>query len=424
MYTIHTRNSRAAYDADHHRHRHFPRGGPKHGLSHTTIIIVAVVASVGGVLFTLFLWRILSRHSSRSGRVPLPPRQALVHQREHQLSAFAEHKNNSVPQNLFDPHSPAPARHDSNASLLPHIRDSTNTSRHASTYTHETDEGTDDPSLLHSVPLHPPVPSFSMSNRPPSSSSASLQSSNEHSSPPSEATTPASPFSTSSTQPMMRTNSRPKVRPFSMGSVSTTQTGATARSRASIRGPPHAPHNNIQIVLPAPLAPELYSNAGGNDARIPRPPFLGDSAQRESWRGSLTDKWIAVGQGSEPVPKVAKRQSSRETMKSQSRRSSREASSTSLPQRSSSNPPPLSRLRQSSTPSLGHLPSDTPPHPPVPRISSFGTLPRQDIGAADSSVGREGPSSPLRRFLLLRVNHRRRNRSIVCCLQTVDSILY
>ncbi|KAI0249571.1 hypothetical protein BJV78DRAFT_668200 [Lactifluus subvellereus] len=77
--------------------RHFPRSSTRQGLNHTTIII-AVSASVGSVLVAILCWRIFSHLSGRSRSAPLPPRQALVHQREHRLAAFSEHKNASIPQ--------------------------------------------------------------------------------------------------------------------------------------------------------------------------------------------------------------------------------------------------------------------------------------------------------------------------------------
>ncbi|KAI0249570.1 hypothetical protein BJV78DRAFT_668252 [Lactifluus subvellereus] len=181
----------------------------------------------------------------------------------------------------------------------------------------------------------------------------------------------------------------------------------TRRSRSSVRGAPHAPHSNVQIVLPAPLAPELYSRAAGEDKgqRI----SVSDNMYRDSWRDSLVDKWIPVGQHAMPEPKSEKRQSRHDSMEGLSqltRRMYAAASMTSvlnlvsvgdpsrsLPrQRSSSNPAPLSRLRQSLIPSPNYLPSDA--HPPVPHIpSEFGTPSKQKGRTRTSSVpaGTERP---------------------------------
>jgi hypothetical protein len=247
--------------------RHFPRA-PSRGLDHTTlIIIIAISASVGGLLLTVLIWRILSR-LSRPKSAPLPPRQSLVHHRELQLAAFTEYKDASVPKIL------------ANGS--------------------ETDEATLDSS--YGVQLHPPSPQFFSSRTPPSGSSSSLPSSNDDSAPSSGDATPPTQFSRSaspsqsSRRPMNRSGPRP--RPLSTFSTS---------SRQSIRAAPHAPHSNVQIVLPAPLARSLYEEDTASDGPLLQRTLTRNSTYsvRDSWRRSLADSWILVGQdclpNSEPV---------------------------------------------------------------------------------------------------------------------------
>lgn len=304
-----------------HRSLHFPRDATRHGLHYITIIIIAASASVGAVLVTLLLWRILSRLSRSSRSAPLPPRQALVHQREQQLAAFTGHQNVSVPRNFLDVRPSAPVRHGSNASLIPHVDNSSaNTSYRASLYTHETDDGTEGLSTPPRNPLHPPTPHFFAPHPPRNSSSTSLPSSNDHTSGPTSLVATGS-TSVSPSQSLRRTNPRPRPRPFSMVSNGTSHTGMTARSRSTTRGAPHAAHSNVHIVLPAPLAPNLYPPVAGEHGRKS---LVGDTAYGDNWRNSLADKWISVGQHNSPAPNSVKRQSSHETMGRRGRQAQRE----------------------------------------------------------------------------------------------------
>lgn len=243
--------------------RHFPRLAPSGGLGHSTlIIIIAVSASVLGLL-SIFIWRFLAR-SLRPKSAPLPPRQSLVHQRELQLVAFAEYKDAIVPQVLAD-----------------------------GSYIRETDEGTLDSSR--GIQLHPPSPQFMPSHTPPNGSYSSLPSSNDDCSPSSGAATPTTRFSmsTSPTQSIRPAVNRSGLPPRPLSVVSTN----SRVSRQSIRGAPHAPHNNVQIMLPAPLAPCLYKETASDG-----PLLLGTWTRnstysvRDNWRRSLADSWVPVGQ--------------------------------------------------------------------------------------------------------------------------------
>ena len=302
-----------------HRSLHFPRDATRHGLHHITIIII-VLGSVGGVFITLLFWHLLFRSSRSSRSAPLPPVQALVHEREQQLAAFTVHQNTSVPRIFFDdrPSSPVRHRHGSNVSLIPHIENSSanNSYRGVSLYTHETDDGVEGASTSHGNPLHPSAPHFSPPHPPFNASSASLPSSNDHTSEPTSLT-PVGSTSASPSRSARRPNPRSRPRPFSVVSNGTSHTATTARSRSSIRAAPHAPHSNVQIVLPAPLAPDLYPSVADEHGRK----FLvGDVAYGDNWRSSLADKWISVGQqSSHPEPMSVKRQSSHDSMERRGR---------------------------------------------------------------------------------------------------------
>lgn len=243
--------------------RHFPRLAPSGGLDRSTlIIIIAVSASVVGLL-SIFIWRFLSR-SLRPKSAPLPPRQSLVHQRELQLVAFAEYKDAIVPQILAD-----------------------------GSYIHETDEGTLNSSR--GAQLHPPSPQFIPSHTPPNGSYSSLPSSNDDCAPSSGAATPTTRFSMStspsqSIRPAVN-RSGPPPRPLSVVSTN------SRVSRQSIRGAPHALHNNVQIILPAPLAPCLYKETASDDPLLPGTWTRNSTySVRDNWRRSLADSWIPVGQ--------------------------------------------------------------------------------------------------------------------------------
>lgn len=60
----------------------------------------------------------------------------------------------------------------------------------------------------------------------------------------------------------------------------------------TVRGAPHGPRSNVQIVLPAPLAPQvmpyMYPLAEGS---------LSNMDFTESARSSVVDQWVMVGGG-------------------------------------------------------------------------------------------------------------------------------
>jgi len=305
----------------------------------------------------------------------------LVHQRELQLAAFTEHKNASVPHILHD---------SSELALVPNARDwSVNTSNRASSYTPEADDGAGV-----ALNLHPPQ---NFLHRIPhsASSSSSLPSSNDNSAPSSDTTLPPTPpdtFSTSmSPTPSFRrakAHTAQRPRPSSMVSLGTSY--MTIRSRPSVRAAPHAPHSNVQIVLPAPLASNLYEQTTGEGARVPSP-FVRHSVYSDSWRRSLADTWISVGQNGFPEPEPSDSQHSHDSMEKRSRLT-RSSSPGPLPRRSRSNtsPSPLSLPRSSSGFSADDLPQGA--HPPVPHIpSEYGTLSGQ-YAHTPSSLTRQGAS--------------------------------
>ena len=299
--------------------RHFPRNTTSGGPHHLTVVIIAVSVSVGGLLLAAIFWRIVTR---RSRSAPLPKRQALVHQRELQLVAFTEHKNASVPKFLQDGPSESPVHHGSRLSWVPYVRHSfANTSNTPSSSNDEADERVEAaaPSSPYESSLHPPTPPFFAPRIPSSASSPNLHLSSGRSSLSSDgAHAPTSISPSGSPNHSLRRavdRSRSRRRPYSMASIGTSQ---TTHSRQSVRAAPHAPHSNIQIVLPAPLAPNVYERAANEELQTQRP-LVVECVYADSWRSSMADTWIPVGQHDGPEPDPTERQRSYDSMQRRSR---------------------------------------------------------------------------------------------------------
>ena len=108
--------------------------------------------------------------------------------------------------------------------------------------------------------------------------------------------------------------SRSRSRPMSIVSTSgTSHSIHTSHSTNTLRGPAHSIHSNIQIVLPAPLAPQVYSNPAAGFERTSS--FYSSGGDRKS----VADPWVLAG--SRP-PSVARFE--REASGSSSRLSSSE----------------------------------------------------------------------------------------------------
>jgi hypothetical protein len=73
----------------------------------------------------------------------------------------------------------------------------------------------------------------------------------------------------SSSLPMSVSRSRHKLsRQYSMGSSRIVSTHTSTRPASIIRGAPHRPHNNIKLVFPAPLSPQLQNRMTKNPSAI------------------------------------------------------------------------------------------------------------------------------------------------------------
>lgn len=282
------------------------------GLSTGTIIVIAVVCCCVFLLaLTLFLWRFLVRCCGTRESAPLPPVQGLAHHRREQQRVFADGLTaGSRPVAWAEPpnHSPYTG---SAVSLL------TNPEKNLSVYTDDmTAESTVPSPSPDNDKLYPPNPSFyrasdaSSSRNTLAESSVGSQSSLRSAGSPSSSPSPSAPLSeTVSTMSQLANmsrsvsgpvprppsaQSRPRVasasraRRFSQISDSpTTTSGFTTRSRSAsyYGGPPHRPGNSVQIVLPAPLAPQAAYGDGQPMYNIPQ----------MSRSSVFADQWLNAG---------------------------------------------------------------------------------------------------------------------------------
>ncbi|KAJ7071271.1 hypothetical protein C8F01DRAFT_1109817 [Mycena amicta] len=302
-------------------------------LAHSTLIGIVAASGAGLLLSLLILYRCLRRPRQQA---PLPPKQELARYRNTVVqpsrptwydsgklstppSAFAGSRSSLMPPDSRGG-SPGPFRHPS-----------FNTSESPSDET-----SFDAPPLPLAVPLQLPNLSFD-------TSSTSLSTA-ETDSPPLAS---ASDSSFSRRQPSSSSRPSRRPRPLSVGSAGSS--AVSRNSRNTIRGVPHGPHSQVQIVLPAPLA-------------------FNDRLSIHERSYGVVDQWApAAVRSSEPHP-IPRPLSS------------------SGPRRSSSHSS-IAPRRPASTSSLPRSPSSR--HSPVPPVPQ---LPQQIVAGAtviaDSERGR------------------------------------
>lgn len=313
--------------------RIFQRDGDGGGLSTGDIIGIAVACgSVAILVLALFLWRLLARCCRRKPPAPLPPVQDLAHRREQQLAILEANRStiwldDSVNSRRSKRFLNSTASDVSLISGMPERKNS-----------FYTDEGTTvessttfpSPLSTNDMSLPPPNPMF-LNGASPHNSMTSMASSNgsgevasadatppEIGSPVSEAPSdhgslsatprqrPQPSYSSGSphARSVSRSASRQRSRPTSMVSLAATSysghtvhTMQTVRSTSTvIHGAPHGPYSNVQIVLPAPLAPEVYPYmqplAEGSVSSF------NIAAQTPSRSSVFADPWVSVGNAS------------------------------------------------------------------------------------------------------------------------------
>ncbi|KAI0036646.1 hypothetical protein K488DRAFT_81888 [Vararia minispora EC-137] len=247
-------------------------------LSQTSTIIVIVCAGIVGILLVLIFFRLLSRSSARSRSAPLPPRQELAHHREHQLAQITEDR---LPRKHTQPntwlHADPSIASSSTASLLPPVH-SVGTSFTAS-------------SEQDSASLNPPPSAFH--SRPGSSTLSSLGSYSADASP-----IPPSRISSSLASSSLDASRARRISRVSAPALSSSHTShrfSTHRSPSSrINGMPHGSNSGVQIVLPTPLAPQLYQHMVGAEDSWGRRILQGEESLSSV---SMSDAWVGVTAG-------------------------------------------------------------------------------------------------------------------------------
>lgn len=306
------------------------------GLSRQNIIIIAACAGGGGLLLVLFFYHTI-RSCMRSGDpAPLPPVQPLAHHRELHLAKIEETLA-SRPQTWYSSTPPpAPQSIGSKTSLLGRNSPALSPSSSASPIPFNS-QLVDLPSPNH---LSLPSPSYH-------ADSSSLHSSDASCSPlPSETSSAlALPRSIVDLRSSHTPNRR--TRPLSTSSLGSFN---SRTSRNTIRGAPHSPYSEVQIVLPTPLA----SVNNSRDSLSPNDPRFGSYTRR-----SVADPWLSVELSS--------------------------ANGNEHPRESLEDPHPTSRRRRRPA-SLSSLRSeitaqDQPIPPPVPQLPS--NLEKTGRGPAD-----------------------------------------
>ncbi|KZT21692.1 hypothetical protein NEOLEDRAFT_1139101 [Neolentinus lepideus HHB14362 ss-1] len=366
--------------------------------SNTTIIIAVVCGVVGGIILVFMLWQVVWK-LCRPKRNPLPPVQPLVHHRHAHIASLAD-RDSSRPATWFDT-GHLSVRHGSfpSGSDISLITSSPgkSPSRQTSFHTEETMSRriSDDTSMhlsaatAEDLSLTPPNPAFARDSSRDSSSpvgpsvSTSSLGSFDAPFPPPLSISPHSSASVLSDARSQSVERRPRAnhirslsRPVSL--ASSISTAHTNRSRSTIRGPPHARHSNIQIVLPAPLAPSMYREETDSEVNV----FLNSPIHLRS----ATDSWIGVGNQrsvSQERPSVRHHQWTTSESSRSSKRSQRPDASSYQP---SARPPPVPRLPSEYSEQYSYSPTTISPeshqYPPLENVNRG----RQQRASSQSSA--------------------------------------
>lgn len=230
------------------------------------IKVTIIVSTIFGILGVIAVFVFILKRRPKSP--PFPPIQPLAHYREREAKyspqPYLPHKElDKGSKNGSEEGSLGPVRMSS-------IR-TTDSSRSRPTYVLPSDS---------SVPLTPPADA----SRPLSVNSQSY----ERVSPSQEYVSTTQLARSSS---LSRSRSRHELTRKPSTSTVLTRTVSThtsSRSVDTIRGAPHYPHNNIEIVLPTPLAPQLRDHMTGNPSAIQG---SGDLPERG---GLISDRWMAT----------------------------------------------------------------------------------------------------------------------------------
>jgi len=217
------------------------------GLTNDQIIIVVVVSLVGTLVLVAILYRLARYIRGGSRAVPLPPIQPLAHHRERQLSRLSRiHR----PSTYFD----------SEFLPVPTLgRNMSNSSFHGSKTSLVSESSPDDDLRKPHLQLK-------------SSSSSSFDFDQPLDTPSTSLSSGTKPRHNSISSSARAGSTRPRTL-----SVYSTSSVAMSRrqSTSTLKGTPHSrPRSQVQIVLPAPLAPGMLENSQS---------FYGEFSMLDSW---------------------------------------------------------------------------------------------------------------------------------------------
>ena len=243
----------------------------------TALIVVLAVSSLVICAAVLFL---IVRCYRRPKPAPLPPIRSLAHHREKDSTYFPHPhalRNSLGPQQL--------GGYESDMSLM---RPSDKPSFH-------TDGSDATPSSSHY--------SFSSSPQTTPTPQPNPQPADEEQ--PSTTQTQDYLTATRRPRPGSQGQRRPRSRVISVASTNTTYSQLSPRPTSIIRGPPHSSLSSVQIVLPAPLAPQLQNHMVPSTSRRLNSEDFGASSHRrptstnfghQYYRSpSTTDQWRRSG---------------------------------------------------------------------------------------------------------------------------------
>jgi hypothetical protein len=230
----------------------------------TTLIVVIAVCGLVGCILILFL---IFRYCRRPESAPLPPIQPLAHHREKD--------SNYLPHPLTFRNSLGPNQlgaYESDASLL-----------RASAKPSFQTGGSDGTPSSSSHSFSTPSPQTNVTFQPSTRSTDEEQTLN----------TQQYVSTNRQARSVSRGARRPRSRVISVASTNTVFTQVSPRPTSIIRGAPHSALSNVQIVLPAPLAPQLQNNFVTNPLTVETysNPDLDPSTQDFSFGQRTRSSW-------------------------------------------------------------------------------------------------------------------------------------
>jgi hypothetical protein len=225
----------------------------------TGLIVGVVCGALGGLIALLFLIRAMVRmHIFRPAPAPLPPVQELAHHRAAELVATAKARAATSQQEWHEHQAsqkrarPYPASDGSAVSLVRAETATPTTQEHGSFLSREPSDGP-------FIPLPAPQLPFVMRRQSQSTTSDTSVPASPGFSAPSHVSSvvtfhPPQPSSSTTSLSAHRSRSRP---PQPSASRAHSTNSSVSKGTGRSRGAPHSRRSTMQIILPAPLAPQI-----------------------------------------------------------------------------------------------------------------------------------------------------------------------